>query len=100
SNPASATSRLSQVARQRVVAPSLRRFDPASRYVRVAHRKSGDLQNRVRGGSIPSSPATIDLDVHNVLGASRGARCRLWDIAWKSAFQLIASVSSDDIQGA
>jgi hypothetical protein len=42
----------------------------------------------------------IDLDVHNVLRASRDARYQLWDIAWKSAYHLIASVSSDDIQGA
>ena len=52
----------------------MRRFNPASRYGRVAHRKSGGLQNRVREGSIPSSPATMDLDVHNVLRAAAQSR--------------------------
>src|SRR5215468_7583710 len=52
----------------------MRRFDPASRYGRVAHRKSGGFHTRVREGSIPSSPATIDLDVHNVLPAAAQPR--------------------------
>ena len=43
--------------------PVMRRFDPASRYGRVAHRKSGGFQTRVREGSIPSSPASLTLDV-------------------------------------
>src|SRR5262245_13339848 len=44
----------------------MRRFDPASRYGRVAHRKSGGFQTRIREGSIPSSPAIIAKDVDNV----------------------------------
>ena len=79
SRPARATilsCRLSSMAERCVVAAEmLDRYRQAVPDIgRVAHRQSGGLQNRVREGSIPSSPANLRVKVtaHNMSDLDQG----------------------------